>query len=142
MALGFGLVGVASAFVSRRHPSLKALILGAWAAALLTFGSACSRRRLALPPAAVASGIAAGTLAVLATRAWELAPLALAASTASAHLLRVRWTVLLTIATVSLAAAAAVQPFGRPGASDALAALAYGLACVACCTAAASRMRA
>lgn len=140
LALGCGAVGLASAFLGRERPSLQWLTAGAWLAALVTFGSAWTHRRLVVPPSTAALA-AAGVLSILATRAWFLAPLALAGWTVVASLLDVRWTVILGAAAASLAAAAVVLPFGAGAVSDFLAVLAYGLACLACCTAAVSRIR-
>lgn len=144
LALTLGVVAMASAVVAGDRSGPLRLSVGAWVGAFVVYGWPVIRRRwpslrarLLVPPAqaatvlAVAVGVTAG-----AARAWVLVPLALAAWTAVAVVVQASSTLLLACAVAMLAAAAALLSLGAGPASEALAVAAYGLACLACSTAA------
>lgn len=142
VALGLGMVGLGMAVLARQEPGTRWLSAVAWGFALLVFGWPWLRRCSVLVPARAAGAfVLAGALSALAARTWVAAPFALAAWTGVGRMLGVHWTTVLTAAVVALAGSAGALALGARVTSDSLAVLAYGLACLACCTAAVDRLR-
>lgn len=148
LALTLGVVGTASAMVAGDRSGPLRLGMAAWAGSLVVYGWPVIRRRwpslrgrLLVPPAPSAAVFAvAVALTAAAAHAWVLVPLALAAWTAVAVVVQAGWTSFLACAAAVLVAAAALLSLGVEPASEALAALAYGLAWLGCSTAAARRL--
>lgn len=137
LVVGLAALGLATPILGADLRALQWLGAAAALAAVL-YGSASTRDRQTAPPAALVV-TAAAVLTIGATRTWALAPAALAGWTTASQLLDVRWSRILTAAAAFLGAAAVALAVGANGASDVLALAAYASACVACCTAVASR---
>lgn len=142
VAMGLGIVGLGSAVAARSGAPLQWLMVAAWGGSIVVFGWTAIGQRAQVARSATVAVIAAAAVAltVAADRTWIAAPAALLAWSGVAHVVRIPWTTILGAALAVLSLCGAVLTVGARRASDALAVLAYGLACLACATAATGRM--
>lgn len=141
-ALGLGIVGLGSAVAARSGAPLQWLTVAAWGGSIVVLGWPAIRQRAPVARTATVAVVVAAAIAltVAADRTWVAAPAALLAWSGVAHVMRIAWTTVLGAAVAILSLCGAVLAIGARRASDALAVLAYGLACLACATAATGRM--